>query len=134
MDVTWLTSIGSSIPDSKKPSKHKTEDQVAKIFGAVKTILEAVGEDPSREGLEDTLSRYARAPLFFTKGYHEDPHEICNNALFREGHNELVMVTNIDLFSFCEHHIMPFTSRVRQPPPLYPYASEPSTNAHWLRA
>jgi GTP cyclohydrolase I len=92
----------------------------------MKTILESVGEDPTREGLEDTPSRYARALLFFTKGYQEDPHEICNGAIFGEGHNELVMVTDIDLFSLCEHHIVPFTGRVRQRPPLYSYASEPS--------
>jgi hypothetical protein len=126
MYVTWLTSTGSSIPDSKKPTEHEKEDQVAKISGAVRTILESVGEDPNREGLQDTPSRYAKALLFFTKGYQEDPHDILNGAIFRENHNELVMVTDMELSSLCEHHLLPFTGRVRQPPSLHPSDSHPS--------
>jgi GTP cyclohydrolase I len=126
MDVTWLTSIGSSILDSKKSVEHGKDDKVNKIAGAVRTILESVGEDPNREGLQDTPSRYANALLFFTKGYQEDPHDILNGAIFGEGHNELVMVTDMEVFSLCEHHLVPFTGRVRQNVPSSAYVSYPS--------
>ncbi|KAH7385151.1 hypothetical protein DE146DRAFT_768854 [Phaeosphaeria sp. MPI-PUGE-AT-0046c] len=103
---------GIYTPDSKNSVKPEKEDQVASISRAVRTILESVGEDPNREGLQDTPSRCAKALQFFTTGYHEDPQDICNSAIFHEGHNELVVVTDIELFSLCEHHLVPFTGRV----------------------
>jgi GTP cyclohydrolase I len=126
MDETWLTRIGSSAPDLRKSINHEKEDPITTISTAVKTILESVGEDPNREGLQNTPNRYAKALLFFTKGYQEDPREILNSAIFSEGHNDLVMVTDMELFSLCEHHLIPFTGRVRPPAPLYSYVSEPS--------
>jgi hypothetical protein len=64
-----VKSIGRSIPECKQSITHEKDDQVARISRAVRTILESVGEDPNREGLQDTPSRYARALLFFTKSY-----------------------------------------------------------------
>jgi GTP cyclohydrolase I len=75
---------------------------------AVRKILECIGEDPEREGLVDTPARVARAYEFLTKGYHEDPTAILTSALFTEDYDEMVVVKNIDLYSLCEHHMLPF--------------------------
>lgn len=86
-----------------------------KLSGAVKTILECVGEDPEREGLLETPERYARAMLWFTKGYMENVRDLVNNATFMEDHDELVIVKDIEVFSLCEHHMVPFTGKVQFP-------------------
>lgn len=59
-----------------------------------------------------TPDRYAKAMLFFTKGYQENVKDIVNDAIFHEGHNELVIVKDIEVFSMCEHHMVPFTGKV----------------------
>lgn len=80
--------------------------------GAVRTLLECVGEDPDREGVLDTPGRYAKALLFFTRGYQENIEDIVNGALFHEGHNEMVIVKDIEVSSLCEHHLVPFIGKV----------------------
>lgn len=84
---------------------------------AVKTLLECIGEDPHREGLLDTPSRYAKALMVLTKGYRHTIDDFLNNALFREGNGGMVTVKNIEIQSLCEHHLLPFTGKVniRQP-------------------
>lgn len=82
------------------------------MAGAIRTILECIGEDPNREGLLATPERYAKAMLYFTKGYQENVRDIVNDAIFHEGHNELVIVKDIEVFSLCEHHMVPFTGKV----------------------
>jgi len=93
-------------------SQHKEEEsfeeRIKSIAGSVGTVLKAVGEDPNREGLLDTPERYAKAMLFFTKGYQMNLTEVINGAVFSENHDELVLVKDIDLFSTCEHHLVPF--------------------------
>lgn len=71
-------------------------------------ILESLGEDPSREGLEKTPLRVAKAMQFLTQGYHMDPEEIIKSAMFREDYQQMVVVKDIELYSMCEHHMLPF--------------------------
>ena len=81
----------------------------------LESAFECVGEDPDRSGLLDTPARYAKALLDFTKGYQQNVRDIVNNAIFHEGHNEMVIVKDIEIFSMCEHHMVPFTGKVRCP-------------------
>jgi GTP cyclohydrolase IA len=78
------------------------------IENAVGAILRQLGEDPLREGLAKTPERVARALQFLTKGYAEDPRTVINGALFVEDYSEMIVLKNIDFFSLCEHHILPF--------------------------
>lgn len=92
----------------------ENQERIKKLAGAVRTILECVGEDPEREGLRETPERYAKAMLYFTKGYEENVRDLVNGAVFHEDHDELVIVKDIDVFSLCEHHMVPFTGKVGQ--------------------
>jgi GTP cyclohydrolase I len=78
------------------------------IEPAVATILAQLGEDPEREGLLQTPSRVARSMRFFTRGYAQDPAEIIGGALFKEDYEEMIVMKDIDFFSLCEHHLLPF--------------------------
>jgi GTP cyclohydrolase I len=74
----------------------------------VREILRTLGEDPDREGLQKTPARVARAFEFFVKGYAEDPTAILNSALFTEEYSEMIVLKDLDFFSLCEHHLLPF--------------------------
>jgi GTP cyclohydrolase I len=74
----------------------------------VTQILDLLGEDAQREGLKKTPERVARALTFLTKGYSEDPKTVINNALFTEDYSEMIVMKDVDFFSLCEHHILPF--------------------------
>jgi len=73
-----------------------------------KDIIESIGEDISREGLQKTPQRCAKAIQFLTQGYHIDPDQIIQDALFNENYNQMVLIKNIELYSMCEHHLVPF--------------------------
>ena len=82
------------------------------IEGHVRKILHHMGEDPDREGLLKTPYRVARAFEYLTKGYQQDPKEVINDAIFtEEDYSEMIVVKDIDFFSMCEHHILPFFGR-----------------------
>jgi GTP cyclohydrolase I len=74
-------------------------------------MLSAIGEDPQREGLLDTPDRAARAMQFLTQGYHQDPQEIINNAVFEVQDNHMIICKEIELYSLCEHHLLPFIGK-----------------------
>jgi len=74
----------------------------------IEQLLKELGEDPNREGLLKTPERVEKALKFFTKGYDDQPEDVLNNALFTEDYDEMVIVKDIDLFSMCEHHMLPF--------------------------
>ena len=78
---------------------------------AFRTILEQVGEDPEREGLRDTPSRAAKAMEFLTKGYGETLESLVNDALFASDTSEMILVQDIELYSMCEHHMLPFIGK-----------------------
>ena len=73
-----------------------------------KDVLTLLGEDPSREGLEKTPMRVAKAMQTLTRGYQMDAHKVLTDALFREDYSQMVIVKDIDFFSLCEHHMLPF--------------------------
>ncbi|KER31166.1 hypothetical protein T265_02493 [Opisthorchis viverrini] len=90
----------------------KSNDTFLALSKLYKEILRLLGEDPERDGLVRTPERAARAMLYFTKGYTENIDHILNDAIFEEGHNELIVVKDIEMFSMCEHHLVPFTGHV----------------------
>jgi GTP cyclohydrolase I len=82
-----------------------------RIQAAVRVLVTELGEDPSREGLVKTPERVAKALRFFTSGYEQDIDEVINGALFTVDYNEMVIVKDIDFYSLCEHHLLPFFGR-----------------------
>lgn len=90
----------------------QAQERLDKLAGAVRTIFECIGEDPEREGLRETPQRYAKALMYFTKGYEENVRDLMNGAVFHEDHDELVIVKDIEVFSLCEHHMVPFVGKM----------------------
>lgn len=84
------------------------EEKVRKLMSHYKEILPLLGEDPGREGLSKTPERVAKAMLTLTRGYDVDPKKILSEAKFKEKYSQMVVVKDIDFFSMCEHHILPF--------------------------
>lgn len=103
---------------------HKSKEVLDKVAGlldgeidqdtitkAIEKILVAIGEDPEREGLERTPLRVAKAYTELLSGYRTDPIELLNEAIFEVSYDEMVLVRDIEYYSFCEHHILPFLGR-----------------------
>ncbi len=89
-----------------------SEPQLERMKGHVNALLTELGEDPTREGLLKTPERASKALHFLTKGYQEDPLAILRAATFREDYQQMVIVRDIDFYSLCEHHMLPFFGKV----------------------
>jgi GTP cyclohydrolase I len=87
------------------------EERIQELMGHYREILRLLGEDPNREGLIKTPERVAKAMSFITKGYAQDPIEILRSAIFKEEYQQMVLVKDIELFSVCEHHMLPFIGK-----------------------
>jgi len=86
-------------------------DKLEQLTKHYKEILKLIGEDPDREGLEKTPLRVAKSIQFLTQGYDHDPKEILLSAKFKEDYRQMVIVKDIDIFSMCEHHMIPFIGK-----------------------
>ena len=90
---------------NKKPSRKQAEE-------AVRTLLHWAGDDPDREGLKQTPERVAKSLAFLTQGYGMKSEDVINGALFEEGHQNMILVKDIEMYSLCEHHMLPFFGKV----------------------
>lgn len=95
--------------DHRPPTREALLPDMANSY---RLLLTALGEDPERQGLLKTPERAAKAMLFFTKGYDQSLEEVLNNAIFDEDTDEMVVVKDIEMFSMCEHHLVPFYGKV----------------------
>ena len=96
----------------KEYDNEKYREGIEELADHYEKILGLLGEDPTREGLEKTPMRVAKAMQTLTKGYHMDAHKILTDALFKEDYNQMVIVKDIDFFALCEHHMLPFYGKV----------------------
>jgi len=90
----------------------KSRIQPGSIAAAMETVLRRLSEDPSRDGLRQTPERAEKALRFLTSGYHVDIHQIVNGALFSVRYDEMVIVKDIEFYSLCEHHMLPFFGKM----------------------
>jgi GTP cyclohydrolase IA len=81
------------------------------MAGAIRKMIAEIGEDPDREGIEKTPARVAKSLRFLTSGYHQDIDKVLNGALYSVAYDEMVIVKDIEIFSMCEHHLLPFFGR-----------------------
>ncbi len=88
--------------------EHYGNEEIAEMSSHYRRILEILGEDPKREGLLKTPERVAKAMEFLTQGYHIDPEKLLRSAMFKEDYRQMVIVKDIEIFSMCEHHMLPF--------------------------
>ncbi|MFT7801779.1 GTP cyclohydrolase 1 isoform X1 [Arapaima gigas] len=106
------SSVMESWKEERTRSVEDNEMSLPSLAAAYSTILRGLGEDPQRQGLLKTPWRAATAMQYFTKGYQEKIIDILNDAIFDEDHDEMVIVKDIDMFSMCEHHLVPIFGRV----------------------
>lgn len=91
-----------------KKIEHYDDECTKSLSSNYKDVIENLGEDPSREGLLKTPERVAKAMQFLTQGYDQNPQEILKSAMFAEKYDEMVIVKDIEVYSLCEHHMLPF--------------------------
>ncbi len=102
--------IENKMDDYEKIDQYN-QDKIDELSGHYRKVLSLVGEDPSREGLEKTPERVAKAMQFLTHGYDLDPAEILKSARFQEDYKQMVIVKDIEIYSMCEHHMLPFVGK-----------------------
>ncbi|HWR01098.1 MAG TPA: GTP cyclohydrolase I FolE [Chlorobaculum sp.] len=100
--------VQCDLDDCFDESHDHEERSLGKMADAVYSLLEGVGEDPGREGLLLTPERVAKSLKYLTKGYRQDPEQLLKQAVFTESYDEMVLVKDIDIYSMCEHHMLPF--------------------------
>jgi len=109
---TPLTKVGDARKAEVDESCEHSPTNLSQMKDCYKNLLCHLGEDPNRQGLLKTPERASKAMLYFTKGYEENLDEILNDAVFDEDHDEMVIVRDIEMFSLCEHHLVPFMGKV----------------------
>lgn len=102
----------STAPDGDFTAPESASDTITEIASHIEAILRLIGEDPRREGLVKTPMRAARALHFLTEGYRMDSDEIVNGAVFTSSGSGMVIVRDIEYYSMCEHHILPFYGKI----------------------
>src|SRR5208283_6151019 len=107
-----MSSPDESRDRTMKPATEPTTLTSATYEDLVREMLIRLGEDPEREGLAATPQRVRKAMQFLTKGYNEDPEALLKGALFTVSYDEMVIVKDIEVFSLCEHHMLPFFGKV----------------------
>jgi len=105
--VLWSDKIGTSLSTSTQLSMDSTES-ISKHYHS---LVELIGEDPERDGLRGTPLRAARALEHLTSGYRQNLDEVVNNAIFESDNDQMVIIKNIELYSLCEHHLLPFVGK-----------------------
>ncbi|XP_064489531.1 GTP cyclohydrolase 1-like [Ornithodoros turicata] len=103
---------GATVAMEAANGKREEAALVGPMARAYRTLLEGVGENPERQGLRKTPERAAKALLFFTSGYGQTLSDVVKDAIFFEDHDEMVIVKDIEMFSLCEHHLVPFIGKV----------------------
>ena len=88
--------------------QYESEERTKVLMGGYRTLIQEIGEDPDREGLIKTPERAAKAIQFLTQGYDQDPAKVLQSAMFKEDYSEMVLVKDIEVYSMCEHHLLPF--------------------------
>jgi len=95
-------------PSRRRKGRATPSPEGSELASHIRKLLVGLGEDPRREGLQKTPDRVERALRFLTQGYHQDADALMNRALFRVNYDQMVVVKDIDVFSLCEHHLLPF--------------------------
>ncbi len=103
-----LNDGGGKLSDGYNKIERWDPETIKEISGYYYRILQMLGEDPDREGLLNTPTRVAKALSFLTRGYNQDPEQIIKGAIFKEEYRQMVIVKDIDIYSMCEHHMLPF--------------------------